>query len=324
MLQDGHARTIDYLRLSITDRCNLRCRYCMPSGGVPQLDHVDILSYEEILRFVAIAASSGITKVRITGGEPLVRKGVSGLVRSLARDCPLVDLSLTTNGILLSRFAEELKEAGLLRVNISIDSLNPDTFRELTRGGNLRLALDGLRAAMDAGLHPVKLNVVLLKGINDSPEEIGAFIRMAQEEPVFVRFIEYMSPRGNMDDSHFVAAERVTQVLQGLGKIRESEAPVGAGPARYLGLEGMRGRIGLISPVSSHFCLTCNRLRLTSDGKLKPCLLSDTETDVRSLLRSGAGDEQVLGAIQACLAAKPRQHGGPNEDFDQKMSRIGG
>ena len=324
MLQDGHSRTIDYLRLSITDRCNLRCRYCMPAEGVPQLDHTDILSYEEIRRFVAIAAAAGISKVRITGGEPLVRKGVTGLVGSLAKSSPLLDLSLTTNGILLSRFAAELKEAGLLRVNVSIDSLNPDIFRELTRGGDLDQALDGLRAALDAGLHPVKLNVVLLKGVNDSPEALGAFIRMAQEQPVFVRFIEYMSPRGEMDASNFVSVEEVRRALRSFGKIRESEAPVGAGPARYLELEGMRGKIGLISPVSSHFCLTCNRLRLTSDGKLKPCLLSDLEVDVRGLLRSGAGDEQVLEAIRSCLAAKPRQHGGHSAEFDQKMSRIGG
>ena len=179
MLQDAHARKIDYLRLSVTDRCNLRCRYCMPPEGVPQLDHADILTYEEIMRFVSVAADAGITKVRITGGEPLARKGVDGLVRELAGAYPHIDLSLTTNGILLARFAQALKEAGLRRVNISIDSLEPDTYRELTRGGELEHALEGMRAAFRAGLDPVKMNVVLLKGVNDSDREIGAFIRLA-------------------------------------------------------------------------------------------------------------------------------------------------
>ena len=296
----------------------------MPAEGVPQLGHADILTYEEIRRFVDIAADAGITKVRITGGEPLVRKGVAGMIGSLTRSRPTLDLSLTTNGLLLSRFAPELKEAGLARVNISIDSLDPETFRKLTRGGDLERALEGLRSALDIGLHPVKLNVVLLKGINDSPEELGAFMRLAREEPVFVRFIEYMNPLGEMDASHFVSVDRVTRILRSFGEIRESDAPFGAGPARYLELEGMRGKIGLISPVSSHFCLTCNRLRLTSDGKLKSCLLSDSEVDVRALLRSDAGDGQILDAIRSCLAAKPLRHGGRNGDFGQKMSRIGG
>lgn len=324
MLQDGHARKIDYLRLSVTDRCNLRCRYCMPPQGVPQLDHADILSYEEIIRFVSIAADAGITKVRLTGGEPLVRKGVDSLVRELAGAHPGIDLSLTTNGILLARFAGALKEAGLTRVNISIDSLHPGTYRDLTRGGELEQALEGMRASFSAGLDPVKINVVLLKGINDSDREIGAFIRLAMDEPVYVRFIEYMSPRGDLDASHYVPASRVLEVLRDVGGISGSGSPVGAGPAHYLAVEGMRGKIGLISPISSHFCLTCNRLRLTAEGKLKPCLLSKDEVDLRGLLRSGSGDADILEAVRACLASKPRERAGQAGQLDHKMSRIGG
>ncbi len=324
VLKDGYARKIDYLRISVTDRCNLRCRYCMPQEGVPQLNHSDIMTYEEIMRFVRIAADAGITKVRLTGGEPLVRKGMEGLIRTLADSYPLIDLSLTTNGILLAGFATGLSAAGLKRVNISIDSLNPDTYRELTRGGDLECALQGMRAALEAGLDPVKMNVVLLKGINDSDEEIGAFIRLALREPVYVRFIEYMSPRGDLDKSHYISADRVVEVMRGFGAVKQSDSPVGAGPARYLELEGMRGKIGLISPISSHFCLTCNRLRLTAEGKLKPCLLSRAEVDVRSLLRSGAGDEEILGAVLACLKEKPRERGEDTDGLDHKMSRIGG
>lgn len=324
MLEDGHARKIDYLRISVTDRCNLRCRYCMPREGVPQLDHLDILTYEEIMRFVRIAADAGITKVRLTGGEPLVRKGVEDLVRTLAESYPLIDLALTTNGILLADFATGLRAAGLKRVNISIDSLNPGTYRELTRGGDLKRALQGMRAALDAGLDPVKMNVVLLKGVNDSPEEIGAFVRLALREPVYIRFIEYMSPRGDLDESHYIPAQRVVEVMRGFGAVNESDSPVGAGPARYLEMAGMRGKIGLISPISSHFCLTCNRLRLTAEGKLKPCLLSRAEVDVRSLLRSGVGDEEILGTVLTCLKEKPRERSDNTDGLDHKMFRIGG
>ncbi len=276
------------------------------------------------MRFVSVAADAGITKVRLTGGEPLARKGVDGLIRELAGAYPHLDLSLTTNGILLDRFAQALKEAGLRRVNISVDSLEPVTYRELTRGGELEKALEGMRAAFRVGLDPVKMNVVLLKGVNDSDREIGAFIRLAMEQPVYVRFIEYMSPRGDMDPSYYVPASRVTEVMGGYGRVAEGESPVGAGPARYLELEGMRGKIGLISPVSSHFCLTCNRLRLTAEGKLKPCLLSRDEVDLRGLLRSGAGDAEILKAVRKCLASKPRERGSQAQGLDHKMSRIGG
>ncbi len=324
MLQDAHARKVDYLRLSVTDRCNLRCRYCMPPEGVPQLAHSDILTYEEISRFAGIAVAAGISKVRITGGEPLARKGVEGLVRELAGSHPGIDLSLTTNGTLLARLARPLREAGLGRVNISIDSLRPDTYAGLTRGGSLDQALAGMRAAFAAGLDPVKINVVLLKGVNDSDREIASFIDLAAEQPVHVRFIEYMSPRGDLDASYYVPADRVVEVMRSLGEVAEGRPPAGAGPARYLRLEGMRGGVGLISPVSAHFCPACNRLRLTADGKLKPCLLSRVQVDLRALLRSGASDEEILQATRSCLASKPQAWMRQAQGLDHKMSRIGG
>ncbi len=322
-MRDNYHRKADYLRLSVTDRCNLRCRYCMPEGGVPHLPHSEILTYEEMLRFAAAAASAGISKIRLTGGEPLVRRGIEDLVGGLASLVPRLDISLTTNGLLLEKCAGTLRSRGLRRVNISIDTLDARNYRELTRGGDLEAALQGVSAALSAGLKPVKINAVLLRGINDSEKEILSFIELSRRLPVFIRFIEYMSPCGNLDESFFVPMSRVREILEGLGGAEPCAGPEGGGPASYLRLRRFEVTVGLISPVTSHFCENCNRLRLTADGKLKSCLLSPTEVDVKELLRSGAADDLLIEAMRVCLEDKPHcrsMSGGPN----RMMSGIGG
>lgn len=320
-LVDPYYRRIDYLRLAVTDRCNLRCEYCMPPQGVPHLEHEEILTYEEIVRFLEICVQAGISKVRLTGGEPLVRRDLDHLVREISGLRPALDISLTTNGTLLSRYAEALKSAGLKRVNISIDSLDPDTYRRITRTGSLSDALDGVEAALEAGLDPVKINVVVLKHLSG---ELEGFVDLVNRLPVHVRFIEYMSPCGVFDNSYYVPAEDIKSQLREFGDLEASDPPAGAGPARYFRLQGARGLMGFISPVSSHFCPSCNRLRLTADGTMKPCLLSEEETDIRGILRSNREPGPVLEAIRACLAKKPRDHGGLKGPTGRTMSQIGG
>ncbi|MEW6555634.1 MAG: GTP 3',8-cyclase MoaA [Actinomycetota bacterium] len=321
-LLDPYSRPIDYLRLAVTDRCNLRCVYCMPPEGVPQLRHEDVLTYEEMVRFLRVSVRAGISKVRLTGGEPLVRKDLDFLVREIAALREEVDISLTTNGILLSRQAEKLAAAGLKRVNVSIDSLDPDTYRRITRLGDLSDALAGVEAAVEAGLTPVKINVVVLEHLLD---ELDGFVELVRRLPVHVRFIEYMSPCGMFDGSYYVPAEEIRKRLGESGELTRSDLPpVGSGPARYYSLRGARGTIGFISPVSSHFCPECNRLRLTADGKMKPCLFSREEDDVRDILRNSTDDAPVLEAIRRSLAKKPRDHGGFPESPGRSMSQIGG
>ncbi|NPV58842.1 MAG: GTP 3',8-cyclase MoaA [Actinobacteria bacterium] len=321
-LKDPYSRTIDYLRLAVTDRCNLRCVYCMPPEGVPHLSHDDILTYEEITRVLKVAVGAGISKVRLTGGEPLVRKDLDRLVSGIASLRPSLDISLTTNGTLLAAQAEKLAAAGLRRVNISIDSLREETYRSLTRTGRLADALEGVEAALEVGMDPVKINVVVLSHL---PEELDDFVRLARRLPVHVRFIEYMSPCGTFDGDYYVPAETVRKALEEYGDLRRCEPPPGAGPARYFSLPGARGTFGFISPVSSHFCPECNRLRLTADGKLRPCLFSPDEIDLLKAMREGAGDGDILEAIRSSLAAKPRDHGGlANGSPGRTMSQIGG
>lgn len=320
-LVDRFSRPINYLRLAVTDRCNLRCVYCMPPEGVTHLAHEEILSYEEILRFLRVAVGAGIRKVRLTGGEPLVRRDVEYLVEEIASLLPELDISLTTNGTLLAAQAERLARAGLKRVNISIDSLQPETYRRITRVGELDDALAGLQAALEAGLSPVKVNVVALDHL---PGELEGFVDLVRRLPVHVRFIEYMSPCGVMDRSHYVPAAEIKRELEKYGYLSEAQPPPGAGPARYFRLPGARGLLGFISPVSSHFCPDCNRLRLTAEGKMRPCLFSREETDVREALRGGCGDEEVLRAILHCLENKPSDHGGLSSFAGKAMYQIGG
>jgi cyclic pyranopterin phosphate synthase len=319
-------RKIDYLRISVTDRCNLRCVYCMPSTGVTSMPHEEILTYEEIELFARASRLAGIKRIRITGGEPLVRKGAPDLVRMLASIDPELKLSLTTNGVLLERYAAELKDAGLRRVNVSLDSLDRETYAGITRVGKLEDALTGIERAVEAGLEPVKINVVVLKGLNDDPLGFG---RLTLELPVHVRFIEYM-PYFDEPGRWYVSSAETRARLAGLGELEEVESPEGWGPADYFRLPGAAGAIGFISPVSCHFCSSCNRLRLTADGKMRTCLFDLNGRDIKSEIRSGAGIERLHEIIEGELARK-HEEGDRNRILaagqvraGDHMSRIGG
>lgn len=333
-MKDSHGRTIDYLRISLTDRCNLRCIYCMPDEGVEQMSHEDILRIEEIEEAVRVAATMGITRVRLTGGEPLVRKGVVDLIRSIKNTPGIEHIAMTTNGILLPRMADELKEAGLSRVNISLDTLDPAQFSMITRRGKLEDALAGIRAALDVGFDPVKINAVTVRSLN---QDYLAFAKLSIENPLHVRFIEYM-PVGESSGSSgcgwgkedVVPSEELIEIIderaqaEGLGALIPAGGarPEGWGPARYYTFEGALGTVGFISPLSRHFCSECNRLRLTADGKLRPCLFSDVEFDLRDALR--ANDTETAKAVFAeALGAKPDDHH-DKVGTERGMSQIGG
>jgi cyclic pyranopterin phosphate synthase len=306
-LSDSFQRPINYLRISVTDRCNLRCIYCMPAEGVSLLSHNDILSYEEIYTVVKAAAEMGINKVRLTGGEPLVRAGLPELVRMLANMDSIDDISLTSNGTFLSHHAAELKEAGLHRVNISLDTLKPDRFKDITRCGNLADTLEGIEVAGAAGLNPVKINMVVMAGIND--DELTDFATKTVSEGWHVRFIELMPLNGDEPiTSKLVSVSDMRRRIESLGKLEPCMVSVGSGPAKYFRLPNANGSIGFITPVTEHFCYHCNRLRLTADGKLRPCLLSEEEIDLREPLRRGASAEELKNLIEEAIARKPLGH----------------
>ena len=331
-LSDSFQRPINYLRISVTDRCNLRCIYCMPAEGLPLVSHSEILSYEEILTIVQVAVELGINKVRLTGGEPLVRSNLPHLVRMLAQIEGIDDLSLTTNGILLQHYAPELKEAGIERVNVSLDTLRSDRFQSITRHAKLEDVLSGIQAARAVGLLPVKINMVVMRGINE--DEVLDFARLTIEEEWHVRFIEIMpfgqecgSPtQGEVAVAGFVPVQEIWDRMASLGPLEPCLPSVGNGPAKYYRLPTAKGTIGFISPVSEHFCFGCNRLRLTADGRLRPCLLADDEIDLKKPLREGASLEQLKQLIREAVAAKPERHhladgAGPQE---RRMAQIGG
>ncbi|MFC1908857.1 GTP 3',8-cyclase MoaA [Chloroflexota bacterium] len=324
-LSDSFQRPINYLRISVTDRCNLHCTYCMPADGVPLMPHEDILSYEEIFTIVEAAAEMGIKKVRITGGEPLVRAGLPELIKMLARIDAIDDISLTTNGMLLAHHAAELKSAGLQRVNISLDTLKPERFEQITRCGNLEDTLQGIEAAKSAGLTPVKINVVVIAGVND--DEIPDFAARTVDEGWHVRFIELMPVTGDDSvDSQFVSVSEMKQRLELMGKLEPCQVKVGNGPAKYFRLPDAKGTIGFITPVSEHFCFHCNRLRLTADGKLRPCLLNEGEIDLRQPLRTGISLTELKKLILEATASKPRGHhlAEGNVPQDRPFSQVGG
>mgnify|MGYP001153921071 CR=1 FL=1 len=328
-LMDFHNRRINYLRISITDRCNLRCRYCMPKEGVSQFGHAEVLRYEEILRLSVLALKKGITKIRITGGEPLVRKDAVQLVHQLSQLRGLQDLSITTNGILLEEFAPALFQAGLKRVNVSMDSLNAEKYRQITRGGDLSRVWAGIKAARCAGISPIKINVVAIAGFND--REILEFARLTMKDPYQVRFIEFM-PLG---DANEWSPERCLSTGEIKRRIETSYPLIPLengtndhdGPARLFKFPGAAGEIGFISPISDHFCNSCNRLRLTADGKLKTCLFSEQETDLKYLLRSGCSDEELERKLDEAISTKPLRHGaiaGVMKRCHRPMVKIGG
>jgi cyclic pyranopterin phosphate synthase len=333
-LIDPFQRSINYLRVSVTDRCNLRCVYCMPEEGVPFVPHQEILTLEEIARIIRVAAGMGLRRVRLTGGEPLVRKGIVNLVRWVSQTPGIEDISLTTNAVLLASYAHDLAAAGLKRVNVSLDTLRPQRFHQITRRGDLADVMAGIAAARDAGLLPVKLNVVVMREIND--DEIAEIARTTLEEDWQVRFIELMP---FMDEQEtcikdtsltlgFVPTQEVKrQIEEALGPLEAAETTAGGGPAKYYRLPGARGLIGFISPLSEEqFCATCNRMRLTADGKIRPCLLTDQEVDLKQTLRQGGSDDDLRQRILEALASKPDAHhlSEGNRPHRRKMAQIGG
>ena len=316
-LNDQLGREIDYLRISITDRCNLRCRYCMPAEGVENKDHQDILSYEEILKIVETGIKLGIKKVRITGGEPLVRLGVEDFISDLKR-LQLDDISMTSNAVLLSEKAESLKSAGLDRINISLDTLDSKKFKKITRRDNLAAVLKGISAALNAGLDPVKLNVVVMRGIND--DELFDFVELSRKENLNIRFIEYMPLGGEAEAEKFISTQEIKELISKKYKLLPAVSK-GSGPAVYFKIEGAAGKLGFISALSQHFCSSCNRLRLTADGKFKPCLASNLEVKIADI-----EEKEITAAYRQALEIKPACH---NLNFEQQnysrnMSQIGG
>ncbi len=326
-MHDTYRREINYLRVSVTDRCNLRCIYCMPPEGVEFLPHDQILRTEEIEAVIRAATRVGIRKIRLTGGEPLVRKGIEDLVRDISNIPGIDDITLTTNGILLPFHAAALKKAGLKRVNISLDTLKAERYREITRNGNLASAWKGIQAALDAGLHPVKINTVVARGIND--DEVEALARLSLDKPLHVRFIEIM-PIGDGNswaEGRFVPAEEIIErISRPIGRLHPVESVEGDGPAKYYRFEGAEGTVGFITAMSNHFCATCNRLRLTSSGGLRPCLYDSREIDLRTPLRNGAGEKELVDLIMDAIDMKPDRHHMHDGWADSKrvMSQIGG
>lgn len=353
-LHDSFGRSISYLRISVTDKCNYRCVYCMPENGVPARDHAELLTAEEIARFVELVAGEGIRRIRLTGGEPLVSHRIVPLIRSIRAIPTIEDISLTTNGALLPRMASDLRAAGLDRVNISLDTLDADQFARITRLGRLEQALAGIDAALAHGFDPVKVNTVVVRRLE---QDVFGLARLSVERPVHVRFIEYM-PIGNeetigacknephcppgvsgtapelhpeaWDESDIVPSDELRAQISGAGERAglgpltpaDQHGPSGAGPAQYWRFAGARGTVGFISAMSNHFCSRCNRLRLTADGKLRPCLFSDDEYPVRDALRAG-DDEQVLTIYRDAIAHKPQEHK-TTDGTARFMSQIGG
>jgi len=328
---DAYNRPISYLRISVTDRCNLRCVYCMPEEGVASMLHDHVLRYEEIEIIVRAAAELGISKIRLTGGEPLVRLGIVDLVRKIARIPGIDDLAMTTNGILLAPYADDLADAGLHRVNISLDTLDEERFRRITRRGDLADTLAGIEAAREAGLRPIKINTVVIRGMNDD-EVVELAAKTLDASWWNIRFIELM-PVGDgelMDaawEQQVVRADEVRQRIEAaLGSLEPAKMRTGSGPASYYRLPGAKGTIGFITPISEHFCYKCNRLRLTADGQLRPCLLSDQEVDLRTPLRQGAGPDEIKALIVEGIDRKPMRHHLAEHlhPEDRAMSQIGG
>jgi GTP 3',8-cyclase len=322
---DTYQRTINYLRISVTDRCNLRCVYCMPEGGISLMSHLDILSYEEIITLVKAAAELGIDKVRLTGGEPLVRAGVSDLVKMIADIDTIKDISMTTNGVLLAKYAAELKEAGLDRVNVSLDTLKPERFHQITRCGKLEETLKGIEAAKEANLTPVKINMVAMAGVND--DEIVDFAKKTVTDGWNVRFIEQMPVSAPGEEAAKLFSVKDMKLrIDPLGKMEPFKMSTGNGPAKYYKLPGASGTIGFITPVTEHFCDECNRLRLTADGKLRLCLLQEDEIDLREPLRSGASIEELKTIIKDAIGKKPKGHtlGEEGRHKGRPFSQVGG
>lgn len=323
-LADNHGRKINYLRLSVTDRCNMRCVYCMPAGGIEKCQHAEILSYEQFLLIAKAAVALGIEKIRVTGGEPLVRNGIVDFLAQLSGISGLRQLVLTTNGVLLPEMAQQLKDAGVQRLNISLDSLQPDMFFRLTRTHLLPQVLAGIAAAERVGI-PYKINVVVMRGFNDN--EILEFARLTQDHDCTVRFIEYMPTLKEEDwRSQVVSSGEVLERLNQYYTLHPVDRGPLSGPAEEFAIEGARGRIGVIAPLSGHFCQDCNRIRITASGQVRTCLFSDHETDLKPLLNTGDIDI-VTCELQRLIEKKPASHTLNSQDAGHSafsMAQIGG
>lgn len=305
-MKDGFGRRIEYLRISVTDKCNLRCVYCMPEEGLPWLKREELLSYEEIADVVRIMAGMGLRRVRLTGGEPLVRQDLPRLAALISAVPGIEDLSLSTNAVLLADMARELRQAGVDRLNISLDSLDPERFDAIVRRpGSFQRVMAGLDAAEREGFAPIKLNVVLIRGEND--HEVGDFAAITRERPWHIRFIELMPTGANLELSaaRTVTCDEVLETLRQVGRLDPVAGPTGNGPARYFRFPGAPGTVGVITPMSHNFCDQCNRMRLTADGQLRPCLFGHLQTDLRGPLRRG---EALEPFIEETLRVKPERH----------------
>ena len=329
-LYDPLQRQIDYLRISVTDRCNLSCLYCKPRAQVRMLDHADVLRYEEILRIASMAARMGISHMRVTGGEPLVRRGVVEFIKELAGCDGVDDVSITTNGLLLAERAAELRAAGVSRLNISLDTLDPARFRKITGSDAWDRVWQGIAVAEEQGFSPIKINMVPVQGVND--DEVVAFARLTLKRGIHVRFIEFM-PLGAGDRWHremCVSRDEARSMIEAaFGTLTPWRLGRSAGPSDNYQIPGARGVVGFISPITKHFCGACRRLRLTADGRIRPCLLSDTEIDVKTPLRGGCSDGELERLLRLSLEIKPERHYVaegvfPAEQCGRTMSKIGG
>lgn len=317
-MKDNYGRRINYLRISVTDLCNLRCKYCMPEEGVDKSMHEDILSVEDTVKLAGTFVDLGVDKIRLTGGEPLVRKGIMDIVQGIGALEGLRDLAMTTNGILLKDYARELKNYGLNRVNISLDTLDAKKFKDITRGGNIEDVFESIRVCQEVGLTPIKLNVVLMDGFNDG--EIGDFIDLTRDNDIDVRFIELM-PIGEAIDikDRYLSNENILRDYPGLEEVEKEDR---SSPADYFKLADGRGRVGFINPISCKFCDDCNRVRMTSHGKLKLCLHSNDEYDLVELLKD---EENLRDKIEKIIYNKPEKHNLEDNKFvHKKMHEIGG
>lgn len=318
---------VNYLRLSVTDRCNLRCLYCIPKQGIPLVSHSEVLTYEEMLRLVRIGVKMGIRKIRITGGEPLLRKGIVWFVREISSLDGLNKLTLTTNGVLLPEMAERLKEAGIKGINISLDSLRPEVFRAITGNDLHKKVMEGINACEAAGISPIKINSVIIRGIND--KEIVDLASLTFEKPWHVRFIEFMPVSNGVlwSRERVVGHREILEVLsKRFGDLQELPEESLGGPARCFRLPGAKGVVGLISPVTHGFCDRCNRIRITARGGLKTCLFSKEEIPLIGLLRSGTSDEEIANVIRTAIEEKGKTKGGFRQQgqANDYMSQIGG
>jgi GTP 3',8-cyclase len=326
-LADAFQRPITYLRVSVTDKCNLRCVYCMPETGLAWLQRDEILTYEEIVRIVRAAASVGVRAIRLTGGEPLVRRNLDRLVASISAVPGIDDVALSTNALLLEEQVDALAAAGLRRVNVSLDTLRAGRFERIARRPGLDRVLRGIDAAIAAGLTPVKLNCVVMRGEND--DEIADFAALTRERPVFMRFIEVMPVHENLglQRDAYVSSDEILARVAAVERIEPVPGPPGNGPARYFAYPGAPGAVGVISPLSHDYCERCNRVRLTADGRLRLCLFGDQHVDLRTPLRTGASDAEVAQLLTASMSIKPERHHlrlGEASSRMRAFSEIGG